>query len=146
MKAWHDDIDSATLQRIKTYSAFNDATSKNLMVQTMYEYREKEIQDFKETNHELAETCIARKKRIADLEKENKELKTVKILQLERKIASIRGAHFVDCRKLNARTEQVERLKKENAELKKQQFSLRNERNTFLAQNEQYEKDLIDFN
>lgn len=35
---------------------------------------------------------------------------------------------------------------KENAELKKQQFSLRNERNTFLAQNEQYEKDLIDFN
>ena len=37
-------------------------------------------------------------------------------------------------------------LEKENAELKKQQFSLRNERNTFLAQNEQYEKDLIDFN
>ena len=35
---------------------------------------------------------------------------------------------------------------KENAELKKQQFSLRNERNTFLAENEQYEKDLIDFN
>jgi len=35
---------------------------------------------------------------------------------------------------------------KENAELKKQQFSLRNERNTFLAQNEQYEEDLIDFN
>ena len=35
---------------------------------------------------------------------------------------------------------------KENAELKKKQFSLRNERNTFLAQNEQYEKDLIDFN
>ena len=37
-------------------------------------------------------------------------------------------------------------LEKENAELKKQQFSLRNERNTFLAQNEQYEKDLMDFN
>ena len=37
-------------------------------------------------------------------------------------------------------------LDKENAELKKQQFSLRNERNTFLAQNEQYEQDLIDFN
>ena len=37
-------------------------------------------------------------------------------------------------------------LQKENAELKKQQFSLRNERNNFLAQNEQYEKDLIDFN
>lgn len=42
--------------------------------------------------------------------------------------------------------EQIEQLEKENAELKEQQFSLRNERNTFLAQNEQYEKDLIDFN
>ena len=53
-----------------------------------------------------------------ELEKENAELKTIKIPQLERRIASIRGAHSVDCRKLNARTEQVERLKKENAELK----------------------------
>ena len=52
--------------------------------------------------------------------KENAELKTKKIPQLERKIASIRGAHSVDCKKLNARTEQVERLKKENAELKEQ--------------------------
>ena len=40
----------------------------------------------------------------------------------------------------------LELKENENAELKKQQFSLRNERNTFLAQNEQYEKDLIDFN
>ena len=56
-------------------------------------------------------------KEIAELEKENKELKTVKIPQLERKIASIRGAHSVDCKKLNARTEQVERLKNENKEL-----------------------------
>jgi transcriptional/translational regulatory protein YebC/TACO1 len=40
----------------------------------------------------------------------------------------------------------IAELEKENAELKEQQFSLRNERNTFLAQNEQYEKDLIDFN
>lgn len=68
MKAWYDDVDSATLQRIKAYSAFNDATSKNLMIQTMYEYREKEIKDFKKTNHELAELCIQRKK-------ENEELK-----------------------------------------------------------------------
>lgn len=75
MKAWYDDIDAATLQRIKTYSAFNDVASKHLMMQTMYEYREKEIQDFKETNHELAETCIARKKRIDELEKENAKLK-----------------------------------------------------------------------
>lgn len=40
----------------------------------------------------------------------------------------------------------IQELKKENAQLKKQQFSLRNERNTFLAQNEQYEEDLINFN
>ena len=75
MKSWYDDIDAATLQRIKIYSAFNDPASKNLMIQTMYEYREKEIQDFKETNHELAETCIARKKHIDELEKENEQLK-----------------------------------------------------------------------
>lgn len=38
--------------------------------------------------------------------------------ELERKIASIRGCHRVDLAKLKARTEQVARLKKENAELK----------------------------
>lgn len=46
----------------------------------------------------------------------------------------------------NVHLRDIATLEKENAELKKQQFSLRNERNTFLAQNEQYEKDLIDFN
>jgi hypothetical protein len=66
-KAWYDDVDAATLQRIKTYSAFNDAESKNLMVQTMYEYREEEIQDFKETNHELALENIKAKKIIRKL-------------------------------------------------------------------------------
>lgn len=50
---------------------------------------------------------------IAMLEAEKAELKTQKIPQLERKIASIRGAHSVDCRKLKARTEQVERLKEQ---------------------------------
>ena len=53
-----------------------------------------------------------------ELEKENAELKTKKIPQLERRIASIRGSHRVDVKKLNARIEQVERLKKENTELK----------------------------
>lgn len=67
MKAWYDDVDSATLQRIKAYSAFNDTTSKNLMIQTMYEYRKKEIKDFKKTNHELADLCIQRKKENAEL-------------------------------------------------------------------------------
>ena len=62
--------------------------------------------------------------KIIELEKENKELKTVKIPQLERKIASIRGCHSVDAKKLNARTEQVERLKQEIAELKKKNDNL----------------------
>ena len=50
-------------------------------------------------------------KHIEEIEKENKELKTVKIPQLERKIASIRGAHSVDCKKLNAKIKQCERQK-----------------------------------
>lgn len=37
MDAWNNVLDSATVQRIRTYSAFNDATSKNLMVQTAME-------------------------------------------------------------------------------------------------------------
>ena len=56
----------------------------------------------------------------AKLKEENTELKTKKIPQLERKIASIRGCHSVAVKKLNARIEQVERLKKENAELREQ--------------------------
>ena len=47
---------------------------------------------------------------------------------------------------LAQKIEFIKELQKENTQLKKQQFSLRNERNTFLAQNEQYEKDLINFN
>ena len=61
---------------------------------------------------------IALKKENAELKEENTELKTKKIPQLERKIASIRGCHSVAVKKLNARIEQVERLKKENAELR----------------------------
>ena len=37
MEAWNKVLDSATVQRIRTYSAFNDNTSKNLMVQTAME-------------------------------------------------------------------------------------------------------------
>ena len=40
-----------------------------------------------------------------------------KITHLERRIASIRGSHRVDVAKLKARTEQVERLKKQNTNL-----------------------------
>ena len=122
MKAWYDDIDAATLQRIKTYSAFNDAKSKNLMMQTMYEYREKEIQDFKETNHELAETCIARKKQIAELEKENAELKQL-IEWLDMAIDS--DIPIAD---------KLAELEKENAELKKKVEHYRKEREFFLGE------------
>ena len=117
MKAWYDDIDSATLQRIKTYSAFNDAMSKNLMVQTMYEYREKEVQDFKETNHELTETCIARKKRIAELEKE------ISILLSCNNCPENKGSYI--CQKeyedkcLSQKIQYIKELQEENAELNK---------------------------
>ena len=37
MKAWHEELDASVVQRIRTYSAFNDNTSKNLMVQTAME-------------------------------------------------------------------------------------------------------------
>lgn len=44
-------------------------------LQNKYKELEKEIQDFKVTNHELAELCVQRKKQIKELEKENAELK-----------------------------------------------------------------------
>ena len=37
MEAWNKVLDSATVQRIRTYSAFNDNTSRNLMVQPAME-------------------------------------------------------------------------------------------------------------
>lgn len=99
MKKWYEELDEATKQRIKTYSAFNDWESKDLMLQTLHEAEQKEIEEFKETNHELAELAIARKqenkdladcnarlltqataatKRVVALEQENAELKTDK--------------------------------------------------------------------
>ena len=69
---------------------------------------------------EIEEDAKVIAKENEELKEKNTELKTKKIPQLERKIASIRGCHSVDVKKLNARIEQVERLKKENAELRKQ--------------------------
>lgn len=65
MKAWYDDIDTATLQRIKTYSAFNDAESKNLMIQTVYEYREKEIAEL-EKQSKVKEQYLTKAKEIIE--------------------------------------------------------------------------------
>ena len=61
---------------------------------------------------EIEEDAKAIAKENEDLKEKNTELKTKKIPQLERKIASIRGCHSVAVKKLNARIEQVERLKK----------------------------------
>ena len=66
--------------------------------------------------------------------------------QSEKRIAELEKSCDETQELLDKQIEATYKLYKENAELKKQQFSLRNERNTFLAQNEQYEKDLIDFN
>ena len=66
--------------------------------------------------------------------------------QSEKRIAELEKSCDETQELLDKQIEATYKLYKENAELKEQQFSLRNERNTFLAQNEQYEKDLIDFN
>ena len=68
MSNWYDDIDAATLQRIKTYSAFCDYKSQNLMLQTLYEAMRKKIDEYKQTNRGIA-------KDYADLQKQVKELK-----------------------------------------------------------------------
>lgn len=75
-------------------------------------------ENFQRQRIDCCSLWVSYKDYIAKLEKENAELKTKKIPQLERKIASIRGCHSVAVKKLNARIEQVERLKKENAELR----------------------------
>lgn len=67
------------------------------------------------------------------LQEENDKLKKEKIPQLERKIASIRGAHSVDCKKLNARLEQVERLKKENNEFRTKMENMVTEIDKFMC-------------
>lgn len=72
---------------------------------------EKENADLQKSYEELYNSMRIIKDQRNEFEKENVELKTVKIPQLERKIASIRGAHSVDCKKLNAKIEQCERQK-----------------------------------
>lgn len=66
--------------------------------------------------------------------------------ELKERNAELKGMYAHSAREAGTYKQFLELKENENAELKKQQFSLRNERNTFLAQNEQYEKDLIDFN
>ena len=79
MNNWYYDIDVATLQRIKTYSAFCDYKSQNLMLQTLYEAMQKKIDEYKKTNREIAKDFAALRKQVpqwhkvadGDLPKEN---------------------------------------------------------------------------
>ena len=64
MNNWYDDIDVATLQRIKTYSAFCDYKSQNLMLQTLYEAMQKKIDEYKKTNREIAKDFAALRKQV----------------------------------------------------------------------------------
>lgn len=71
-------LESSNDNLVKMYNEMVE--SQNSLQQSLYKdlaELEKEIQDFKDTNHELAELCIQRKKRIDELEKENAELKSI---------------------------------------------------------------------
>ena len=99
----------------------------------------------------VSSLCRSAVERIEELEKENAELKEKISVLLSCKNCSENKGGWICVKEyenkcLAQKIEYIKELKKENAQLKKQQFSLRNERNTFLAQNEQYEKDLINFN
>ena len=77
MNNWYDDIDVATLQRIKTYSAFCDYKSQNLMLQTLYEAMQKKIDEYKKTNREIAKDFAALRKQVPqwhDLRKDPNDL------------------------------------------------------------------------
>ncbi len=107
------------LRNIEIAKAYEELKTRNAELELKIKHLTEHLEPQAMTSlFEQVEEEVRQEQRIEELEKENAELKTKKIPQLERKIASIRGAHSVDCRKLNARTEQVERLKKENAELK----------------------------
>ena len=75
MSNWYDDIDVATLQRIKTYSAFCDYKSQNLMLQTLYEAMQKKIDEYKQTNRGIAKDYADLQKQVKELQQENAELR-----------------------------------------------------------------------
>ena len=113
-----------------------------------YKKLEEDNEDLKQSLDWANEREKENTERITALEEENKKLK--KRFSHDCSSCDAFGKHcphkvngdsyFYDCYLT------VKDLEEENTELKKQQFSLRNERNTLLAQNEQHEKDLIDFN
>lgn len=101
--------------------------------------------DLRKQVEELKDEIATRNGKLAILISENERLKGI-VLCNEVEISDLKKSCDETQELLDKQIEATYKLVEENAELKKQQFSLRNERNTFLAQNEQYEKDLIDFN
>lgn len=101
------------------------------------------LEDCADYDKKIAEEYTTLQERIERLKKENAEFRTVKFPQLERKIASIREAHSVDCKKLNARIKQVERLKNENIELRKENNKLTRKCNCLTKCNDGLQ-DLLD--
>ena len=101
--------------------------------------------DLRKQVEELKDEIATRNGKLAILISENERLKGI-VLGNEEEISDLKKSCDETQELLDKQIEATYKLYKENAELKEQQFSLRNERNTFLAQNEQYEQDLIDFN
>lgn len=103
-----------------------------------YRQSEKRITELESTNKKISDECHKLVDSLEKKQNENELLETQNIkLQAEVSRLTIKNSELKadnDARKFAmAMSENVEK-------------QLRNERNTFLAQNEQYEKDLIDFN
>lgn len=74
-------LESSNDNLVKMYNEMVE--SQNSLQQSLYKdlaELEKEIQDFKDTNHELAELCIQRKKRIDEAKKILREYIRVNLL------------------------------------------------------------------
>lgn len=121
-----------------------ESTSTTDLVDMIRE-RDKQISELEKDRDYFSDALDKQIEATLKLDKENAELQD-KLKNLA-SVAEVRLANW-------------QKYEKENAELKadndarkfamsmseKVEKQLRNERNTFLAQNEQYEKDLIDFN
>ena len=113
MRPWYDDIDTATLQRIKTYSAFNDPESKNLMVQTMYEYKQEEIAELEKACEETQELLDRQIEATYKLDKENAELKSRdcwKSCEYANPKTELIGQHIKDVQNLTKAKELLKKL------------------------------------
>lgn len=134
-----------------TYSQYSELYDEGIkQIQKAYELGKSELEH--QLTHRNCVDCSNHssklRMRTLELEKENAFLKgrnegfELQIMGLLIKYEEV-YKRFPD---LKSAMDKAKEVLKENAEFKKQRFSLRNERNTFLTQNEQYEKDLINSN